>query len=42
MLAILRSRIDNTREEELKNAAAEQLKITHLRLQKLASRPGEA
>ena len=28
MLAILKVRIGNTRDEELKNAAAEQLKIT--------------
>jgi OHCU decarboxylase len=37
MLTILKRRIDNTRDEELKNAAAEQLQITRLRLQKLAS-----
>jgi OHCU decarboxylase len=36
MLAILKSRINNTREQELQNAAAEQLKITQLRLRKLA------
>ncbi len=36
MLAILQGRIGNTREQELKNAAAEQLKITQLRLAKLA------
>ncbi len=35
MLAILKSRINNSREEELANAAAEQLKITRLRLTKL-------
>jgi OHCU decarboxylase len=37
MLAILKTRIGNTREEEMKNAAAEQLQITRLRLQKLAA-----
>ena len=37
MLAILKGRIGNTRDEELKNAAAEQLQITRLRLQKLAA-----
>jgi OHCU decarboxylase len=37
MLAILKSRIDNDREQEIANAAAEQLKITRLRLEKLAS-----
>jgi OHCU decarboxylase len=42
MLALLKARIDNTREEELRNAAAEQLKITRLRLRNLASRPGDA
>jgi OHCU decarboxylase len=36
MLAMLKSRINNTREQELKNAAAEQLKITMLRLQRIA------
>jgi OHCU decarboxylase len=36
MLAILKSRICNTRDEELRTAAAEQLKITKLRLAKLA------
>jgi OHCU decarboxylase len=36
MLAILQERIGNSREQELKNAAAEQLKITLLRLAKLA------
>lgn len=35
MLAILKSRIDNGRNQELVNAAAEQLKITRLRLAKL-------
>jgi 2-oxo-4-hydroxy-4-carboxy-5-ureidoimidazoline decarboxylase len=35
MLAILKSRIDNSRDQELANAAAEQLKITRLRLTKL-------
>lgn len=36
MLAILKSRINNSREQEIANAAAEQLKITRLRLAKLA------
>ena len=36
MLAILKSRIDSSREQELINAAGEQLKITRLRLTKLA------
>jgi OHCU decarboxylase len=36
MLAILKGRIDNTRDEELCNAAGEQMKITQLRLEKLA------
>jgi 2-oxo-4-hydroxy-4-carboxy--5-ureidoimidazoline (OHCU) decarboxylase len=35
MLAILLSRISNTPEQELANGAAEQNKITHLRLNKL-------
>jgi 2-oxo-4-hydroxy-4-carboxy-5-ureidoimidazoline decarboxylase len=35
MLGILQSRINNTPEEELINGAAEQNKITHLRLDKL-------
>lgn len=35
MLAILESRINNKPEEELKTAAAEQSKITKLRLEKL-------
>jgi OHCU decarboxylase len=39
MLALLKARINNSREQELKIAAAEQLKITQLRLQKLASNP---
>lgn len=34
MLALLRSRINNSREAELQNAAAEQLKITLLRLER--------
>jgi 2-oxo-4-hydroxy-4-carboxy-5-ureidoimidazoline decarboxylase len=38
MLAILRSRINNSREAEIYNAATEQQKISHLRLEKLASR----
>jgi OHCU decarboxylase len=36
MLAILKSRIGNSRDEEIKNAAGEQRKITQLRLEKLA------
>lgn len=36
MLAILKSRINNSRDQELANATAEQLKITRLRLTKLA------
>ncbi len=35
MLALLKARIGNSREEEIKNAAAEQLKITLLRIDKL-------
>ena len=35
MLAILRTRIGNCREEELQTAAEEQMKITQLRLKKL-------
>ncbi len=34
MLALLRARINNSRDEELRNAAAEQLKITLLRLER--------
>lgn len=37
MLEILRGRLDNNREEELKIAAAEQAKITQIRLKKLLS-----
>ncbi|WP_428304681.1 2-oxo-4-hydroxy-4-carboxy-5-ureidoimidazoline decarboxylase [Lacipirellula sp.] len=37
MLAILKSRINNSRDQELANAAAEQLKITRLRIEKLAN-----
>ena len=37
MLAILQNRLSNTPEEELINGAAEQNKITHLRLNKLLS-----
>ena len=37
MLAILKSRIDNSRDQEIASAAAEQLKITRLRLTKLDS-----
>jgi OHCU decarboxylase len=36
MLELLKGRIGNARSDELKNAAAEQLQITRLRLQKLA------
>jgi OHCU decarboxylase len=39
MLAILKSRIDNSREQEIRNAAVEQMKITRLRLQKLGHTP---
>ena len=35
MLTILRGRLENDRDEELRSAAAEQAKITKLRLQKL-------
>ncbi|AFM11978.1 2-oxo-4-hydroxy-4-carboxy-5-ureidoimidazoline decarboxylase [Turneriella parva] len=35
MLALLKARIGNSREEEIRNAAAEQLKITLLRIDKL-------
>jgi len=35
MLSILQTRINNSREEEIRIAAAEQAKITHLRLDKL-------
>jgi 2-oxo-4-hydroxy-4-carboxy-5-ureidoimidazoline decarboxylase len=35
MLDLLKKRLSNSREDELKTAAAEQLKITKLRLQKL-------
>lgn len=42
MLAILKSRIGNTRDEEVCNAAGEQLKITKLRLAKLAGVDGPA
>jgi len=37
MLALLKARIGNARSEEIKNAAAEQLKITLLRIDKLFS-----
>jgi 2-oxo-4-hydroxy-4-carboxy-5-ureidoimidazoline decarboxylase len=37
MLAILQSRLPNTREEEIKIAAGEQEKITQLRLKALLS-----
>jgi OHCU decarboxylase len=37
MLAILRARFGNDRDEELRNAAAEQAKITQLRLEKLVA-----
>ncbi len=35
MLHILQNRINNARDEEIRIAAAEQAKITHLRLDKL-------
>lgn len=35
MLAVLRQRIDNCRDEEIQNAAEEQMKITELRLRKI-------
>jgi 2-oxo-4-hydroxy-4-carboxy--5-ureidoimidazoline (OHCU) decarboxylase len=35
MLAILRERMNNDKEQELRVAAEEQRKITHLRLKKL-------
>ena len=41
MLAVLRTRIGNCREEELRNAAEEQVRITELRLQKLAEDAGD-
>jgi 2-oxo-4-hydroxy-4-carboxy-5-ureidoimidazoline decarboxylase len=37
MLRLLQKRINNTAEEELKNAGAEQIKITQLRIDKLFS-----
>jgi 2-oxo-4-hydroxy-4-carboxy-5-ureidoimidazoline decarboxylase len=37
MLALLKARINNSRDAELLNAAAEQQKITHLRLEKLGA-----
>jgi 2-oxo-4-hydroxy-4-carboxy-5-ureidoimidazoline decarboxylase len=37
MLALLKARIGNSREEEIRSAAAEQLKITLLRIDKLFS-----
>jgi OHCU decarboxylase len=39
MLAILRERLGNNPDEELRNAAAEQAKITQLRLKKLIDSP---
>lgn len=36
ILVLLRSRIDNCRDKEIQNAAEEQMKITELRLKKLA------
>lgn len=39
MLAILKSRIDNDRATEIRNAAAEQLKISLLRIDKLLATP---
>ena len=35
MLSLLKSRINNTKDQELQNAALEQLKITHLRMEAL-------
>lgn len=35
MLALLEARLPNTRAAEIENAAREQAKITHLRLEKL-------
>jgi 2-oxo-4-hydroxy-4-carboxy-5-ureidoimidazoline decarboxylase len=35
MLGLLKSRIDNTREQEIENAAREQGEITLLRIEKL-------
>lgn len=40
MLAILRNRLGNNPDEELRNAAAEQAKITQLRLKKLLNADG--
>ncbi len=40
MLAILRARMENDAHEELRNAAAEQAKITKLRLEKLLNANG--
>jgi OHCU decarboxylase len=40
MLSILRERLENGPDEELRNAAAEQAKITELRLRKLMSGAG--
>ena len=37
MLALLKARIGNQRDQEIQNAAAEQLKITLLRIDKLFS-----
>lgn len=42
MLSILRARLGNGPDEELRNAAAEQAKITELRLRKLMSSAGSA
>lgn len=42
MLEILRERLENPPDSELRNAAAEQAKITDLRLRKLMSAPGLA
>lgn len=36
MLALLEARLPNTRAQEIENAAREQAKITHIRLDKLA------
>jgi len=40
MLALLRERLPNDRAQELRTAAAQQLQITHLRLDKLLSENG--
>ncbi len=42
MLALLQARLPNSREQELRNAALEQHKITRLRLEKLLAATGSA